>query len=335
MANTAGIQNTTNASVTIPTAVASEMILAATDHTMRPLLGLSVDITQKMRAIYPNGAGSYQVQVYGRTELDTPSQTTYPGLTRRIASLTKRTLTINTPKAINLTKTYQLMTTTTNDFVEAELVQIAEAAGQEIHSSLAALYASGAMQISAGPASLSTGSGMTAALVRQAQQECNEARVPLTNRFLILSPGQLNALLTDDDIRNERFQGTTDGQREGSIGRLYGFDVYVSTIMPTVTDTNSFSRSPSGTASTNSFTTEFAVFGRYEAGRETQSSFAHGFGLPPRRNSNDSTRTLPQLGLEILYRSGAAGQEETIANTYYGVQMMRPEWTGAIETVVS
>jgi len=332
MANTAGIQNTTNASVTIPTAVASEMILAATDHTQRPLLGLSVDVTSKMRAIYPSGVGSYQVQVYGRTELDTPGQDTYPGLTRRIASLTKRTLTINTPKAINLTKTYQLMTTTNADFQNAELVQIAEAAGQDIHASLAATYASGAMQISAAPAANSSGTGLTAALVRQAQEECNKARVPLTGRFLVISPEQLSALLADDDIRNSEFQGTTDGQREGSIGRLYGFDVYVSTLVPTVEDTNSFS--VSNTASTNSFTTEFAIFGRYEAGREQMSSFGHAFAVPPQRQSNDAVRTLPQLGLEILYRSGAGGQEETIANTYYGVQMFRPEWTGAIETVV-
>jgi len=332
MANTAGIQNTTNASVTIPTAVASEMILAATDHTQRPLLGLSVDVTPKMRAIYPNGAGSYQVQVYGRTELDTPTQTTYPGLTRRIASMTKRTLTIDTPKAVNLTKTYQLMATANSNFQNEELTQIAEAAGEDIHASLAATYASGAMQLSAAPAANSSGTGLTAALVRQAQEECNKARVPLTGRFLVISPEQLSALLADDDVRNTNFQGTTDGQREGSIGRLYGFDVFVATVMPTVADTDSLS--VSNTVSTNSFTTEFAIFGRYEAGREQMSSFGHGFGLPPSRLSNDSVRTLPQLGLEILYRSGAGGQEETIANTYYGVQMFRPEWTGAIETVV-
>jgi hypothetical protein len=61
---------------------------------------------------------------------------------------------------------------------------------------------------------------------------CSAADMPVGNRSLILDEAYIGALLKDNAIQSAEAFGSTQPIREGSIGRLSGFDVYESTLIP-------------------------------------------------------------------------------------------------------
>src|SRR5579884_445843 len=82
-----------------------------------------------------------------------------------------------------------------------------------------------------------SGTDITAATVRSARKVLNDAKVPLQDRTLIVSDKDEIALLGDASLQNYWAMARPEGVAEGSLGRLYGFDVFVSQLVPVVNGT--------------------------------------------------------------------------------------------------
>jgi len=81
------------------------------------------------------------------------------------------------------------------------------------------------------------GTDLTAAAVRGARKLLNDAKVSQDNRALIVSDKDEVALLGDAALQQYFAYSQTQGVKEGSIGRLYGFDLYQSQLVPAVAGT--------------------------------------------------------------------------------------------------
>ena len=82
-----------------------------------------------------------------------------------------------------------------------------------------------------------SGTDLTAATVRSARKLLNDNKAPLDNRALVVSDKDEVALLGDPALQSYFAFSRREALAEGSIGRLYGFDVYVSQLVPVVTGT--------------------------------------------------------------------------------------------------
>jgi len=82
-----------------------------------------------------------------------------------------------------------------------------------------------------------SGTDITAATVRAARRALNDNRIPQDARYLVISPKDEIALLADSSLQNYWAMARAQGVAEGSIGRLYGFDVYMSQLVPVVAGT--------------------------------------------------------------------------------------------------
>jgi hypothetical protein len=60
----------------------------------------------------------------------------------------------------------------------------------------------------------------------------NRANVPATGRYVVITPEITAALLQDDRFIRADASGTTEGLRNGNVGRIAGFDVYESNTVP-------------------------------------------------------------------------------------------------------
>jgi hypothetical protein len=76
------------------------------------------------------------------------------------------------------------------------------------------------------------GTDLTAATIRSARKVLNDNKAAQDGRALIVSDKDEIALLGDSALQNYFAWSQTQGLREGSIGRLYGFDVYQSQLIP-------------------------------------------------------------------------------------------------------
>jgi N4-gp56 family major capsid protein len=72
------------------------------------------------------------------------------------------------------------------------------------------------------------------AVVRNAIQKLDEANAPETDRYLIISPAQKNALLGIDKFVSADKVGDSNVIRKGLFGQIYGVLVYVSNSLPDV-----------------------------------------------------------------------------------------------------
>jgi len=109
-------------------------------------------------------------------------------------------------------------------YIRPAAIAIAEA----VERDLFALYAS--LTASVG----TTGTDISAATVRQARKALNDALVPADTRYLVISPKDEIALLADASLASYFAFSRQQGIAEGSLGRLYGFDVYMSQLVPAV-----------------------------------------------------------------------------------------------------
>jgi hypothetical protein len=81
------------------------------------------------------------------------------------------------------------------------------------------------------------GTDISAATVRSARKLLNDQKAPQDGRALIVSDKDEIALLGDSNLQNYFAFSQQQGVKEGSIGRLYGFDVYQSQLVPFVAGT--------------------------------------------------------------------------------------------------
>ena len=119
------------------------------------------------------------------------------------------------------------------DLLDRYITPAALALAQVVEQDLFALYASLATTVG------TSGTDLTAATIRAARKALNDNNVPLDARYLVVSPKDEIALLGDSSLATYWAMARSQGIADGSIGRLYGFDVYMSQLVPVVTGTPS------------------------------------------------------------------------------------------------
>ena len=109
-------------------------------------------------------------------------------------------------------------------YMEAAVIPIAE----QIESDILGLYSGFTYSVG------TSGTDLSASTVRSARKLLNDNKAPQGNRVMIVSDKDEIALLGDSALQNYFAFSQTQGVAEGSIGRLYGFDIYQSQLVPTV-----------------------------------------------------------------------------------------------------
>jgi hypothetical protein len=112
-------------------------------------------------------------------------------------------------------------------YMEAAIVPIAE----QIESDLLGLYTTFSNSVG------TSGTDITAATIRSARKKLNDLKAPVDNRALVVSTKDEIAILGDSTLQSFFAFAQAGTVKEGSIGRLYGFDVYASQLVPVVTGT--------------------------------------------------------------------------------------------------
>ncbi len=82
-----------------------------------------------------------------------------------------------------------------------------------------------------------SGTDISAAEIRSARKNLNDAKAPMADRTLVVSDKDEIALLGDSTLQNYFAFAKSQAIAEGSIGRLFGFDVFVSQLVPVVAGT--------------------------------------------------------------------------------------------------
>lgn len=113
-------------------------------------------------------------------------------------------------------------------YIEGSVLALVE----QIETDLFGLYSTG------GISSVGTyGTDISTATIRSARKAMNDAKVPLAGRSLTVSTKDEIALLADSTLAQYWAYAKPEAIAEGSIGNLYGFDIYVSQLIPTTAGT--------------------------------------------------------------------------------------------------
>lgn len=105
------------------------------------------------------------------------------------------------------------------------------ALGNKVEDDLFALYSS--ITASVG----TTGTDLAASTIRSARKKLNDNNAPMDGRALIISPKDEIAILGDSTLQNYFAFAKAGAVAEGSMGSLYGFDLYMSQRVPVVAGT--------------------------------------------------------------------------------------------------
>lgn len=122
-------------------------------------------------------------------------------------------------------------------YINPAIIAIAEV----LEADLFALYAGLATSIG------TSGTDITAALIRTARKTLNDAKVSQAGRFMMVSDKDEVALLGDTNLQNYFANAKPGAVAEGSIGRLYGFDIYQSQLVPVVAGSPNSTKNLAGT----------------------------------------------------------------------------------------
>jgi len=113
-------------------------------------------------------------------------------------------------------------------YIEGSVIALAE----QIETDLFALYNTG------GIGTVGTyGTDLSPATIRSARKALNDLKVPAAGRSLVMSTKDEIALMADSTLANYFAFARPEAVAEGSIGKLYGFDLYVSQLIPTTAGT--------------------------------------------------------------------------------------------------
>jgi len=82
-----------------------------------------------------------------------------------------------------------------------------------------------------------SGTDVSATTIRSAVKKLNEAKVLLSNRYLVISPKDHIALLGDSDLSAYFANANPEAVRRGELGPLYGLNTFMSQLVPVVSGT--------------------------------------------------------------------------------------------------
>ena len=185
-------------------------------------------------------------------------------------------------------------------YMEAAVIPLAE----QIESDLMAVGATFTSTVG------TYGTDISAATVRSARKLLNDNKAPIDGRVLVVSDKDEIALLGDSTLQNYFAFAQQQGVAEGSIGRLYGFDVYSSQLVPAT-----------GSAPVNTKNIAFHPGAMILAMRGLPEAVA-GSGAQT-AVVNDPTSGLA-LRVTIAYNAANLGHQVTV-DVLYGVAKLRDE----------
>jgi hypothetical protein len=152
-------------------------------------------------------------------------------VTLQVPTATTTTVTLNKHKEASFLVEDAARATANQDiiarYMEAAIVPIAE----QIESDLLGLYSGFSNSVG------TSGTDITASTIRAARKKLNDLKAPVDNRALVVSTKDEIAILGDSTLQSFFAFAQSGTVKEGSIGRLYGFDVYASQLVPVVTGT--------------------------------------------------------------------------------------------------
>ena len=225
-------------------------------------------------------------------------------VTLQVPTATTTTVTLNKHKEASFLVEDAVRATANQDvmarYMEAAVIPIAE----QIETDLLALGSTFTSSVG------TYGTDLTAATIRSARKVLNDNKAPQEGRAIVVSDKDEIALLGDSALQNYFAFSQTQGVAEGSIGRLYGFDIYQSQLVPT-----------SGTSPVNTKNIAFHPSAMILAMR----------GLPeavPGSGAQTSVVNDPVSGLSlrvtIAYNAANLGHQVTV-DVLYGVAKLRDE----------
>lgn len=297
---------TTSHSEFVPEQWMDEVILAATDHTTNAFLANAVQLPP----MAGKGRGDiYHFPIQSRVNMADISEGT--ALEYKQFSADEKTLTINKYKGVVAHASQLLVTQSKYNVFSPLAQQIGFNAGVNLDTDLGALYASAGETVTG-----TTAANITDANVREAARKLDNAKAPRSGvggarRFLCVSPNQMDALAAISTFSHaDRIQDPT-AIREGMVGRIRGFDVFMGHNL---------------TASTDGFL--HCVAGVLTPGNPYMSSLVWAPGDQPAPISNVPYADVAALGLRNVFDHDLKNVGDAIGGTQiYGVTMVRTEWT--------
>jgi len=172
---------------------------------------------------------------------------------------------------------------------------------EAIEGDLFALYAGFSHSVG------TSGTDVAASTIRSARKQLNDSKAPKAGRFMVLSDKDEIAVLGDSTLASYFAFSQPDAVREGSSGRVYGFDLYQSQLVPVVAGTPASTKNIAGTP-------EFGLLGMR--------------GLPETGNPGVEQMNMrdPESGLvlrqTVSYNPNALGVQVTL-DVLYGVVELR------------
>ena len=146
-----------------------------------------------------------------------------------VQNITEGSFTVQLDKHLDVSVgvTAKELTLSLDDFAERVLDPIVNAFAQDIDGRLAEDLVD-AVEGSGGGGTTSSGSSTVSLPFRDARATLSRNKLPLTERFAVLSPEAVSKCLGDDLFVAADKSGSTDGLREASLGRKFGFDCFES-----------------------------------------------------------------------------------------------------------
>lgn len=189
------------------------------------------------------------------------------------------------------------------DLMDLYIRGAAIALAEQVENDLFALYAMLSQSVG------TSGTDLTEATILAAKKKLDDAKIARAGRFAVISSKDENALLQVD--RFTRADAIARGGipiGEGQLGRLHGFDIYMSQLVPVVTGTPNSTKNLAGT-------------------REMFILAMRGLPEPPPNSgAKAATITDPQSGLVIrvlyAYNPSYLGVQVTL-DVLYGVAELR------------
>jgi hypothetical protein len=154
------------------------------------------------------------------------------GITIQTATETSDTIALDTIKDVSFEVNNEDMLLDVEDFATQLLNPAMEAISQSVDGDLAENLVDAAE--GGGGGGTATWSSSTASTVFTgelgARSKLGRNKIPTTQRFAVFSPEGAGVCLTDSKFVEADKSGWTDSLREGSLGRLFGFDTYESQV---------------------------------------------------------------------------------------------------------
>lgn len=150
------------------------------------------------------------------------------GVTIQAADEDSTTVALNKIANVSFAVTDEEMTLEVEDFENQLLVPAMEAIVQKVDGDLAEALIDAAE--GAGGGGTATMNSVASDAVIEARTALGRNKLPTSDRHAVLSPEGAGVALADDLFVEADKSGATDALREGSIGRVFGFDTYESQV---------------------------------------------------------------------------------------------------------